>query len=154
MAPDRNRVRQKKVFPLVEKVEVVDVGTKGKNIAKSGSQVILVDNAVPGDIVDIQISRKKKGLAEGTAVHFHKYSPFRVQPVCRHFEHCGGCSWQNIRYDPQLAFKEKMVSDAFKRIGKLDFPSINPIIGSEKTEYYRNRLDFAFSAKKWLTLEE
>ena len=147
-------MRPQKNYPLLEQVEVIDVGAKGKNIAKHASLVILIDNAVPGDICDIQIYKKKKGLAEGRAVNFHKYSADRIQPVCSHFDHCGGCTRQNINYDKQLFFKQKAVEDALTRIGKVDFPAINPIIGSEKTEYYRNRLDYAFSSKRWLSQEE
>ena len=147
-------MRHQKSYPLLEHVEVIDAGTKGKNIAKHGDLVVLVPNAVPGDICDIQVYKKKKGLAEGKAVHFHKYSEQRAEPFCSHFENCGGCSWQNILYDKQLFYKQKMVQDALTRIGKIAFPAINPIIGSEKTEYYRNRLDYAFSSKRWLTLDE
>jgi len=147
-------LRHQKNYPVLEQVEVIDTGAKGKNIARQGGLVILVDNAVPGDICDIQVYKKKKGLAEGRAVHFHKYSPDRIEPVCSHFENCGGCTRQNINYDKQLFFKQKAVEDALKRIGKIDFPAINPIIGSEKTEYYRNRLDYAFSSKRWLLQEE
>ncbi len=147
-------MRHQKNYPLLEQVEVVDVGAKGKNIAKKGALVILVDNAVPGDICDIQVYKKKKGLAEGKAVHFHKYSEDRIEPVCSHFDSCGGCSRQNINYQKQLFFKQKSVEDALTRIGKLTFPKINPIIGSVKTEYYRNRLDYAFSSKRWLSQDE
>lgn len=139
---------------IVEKAEVIDAGAKGKNIARAGSFVILVDNAVPGDIVDIKIFRKKKGFAEGSAVNWHTYSPDRVIPMCPHFANCGGCTWQDLTYEKQLALKTKMVYDAFARIG--GYPEINleRIMGSPKTEYYRNRLDFAFSNKRWLKKEE
>ena len=159
-------MRHQKNYPLLEQVEVIDVGAKGKNIAKHASPlpspkvegeknlVILVENAVPGDICDIQIYKKKKGLAEGRAVNFHKYSEDRIEPICSHFDNCGGCSRQNINYEKQLFFKQKAVADALIRIGKLTFPQINPIIGSANTEYYRNRLDYAFSSKRWLSQEE
>jgi 23S rRNA (uracil1939-C5)-methyltransferase len=146
--------RKNKSIPLLENVEVIDAGTKGKNIARAGALVVLVDNAVPGDVADIQVYRKKKGFAEGKAVHFHKYSKDRAMPVCRHFDVCGGCSWQNMTYERQLHFKQKTVADALTRIGKLELPDISPIIGSDKTEYYRNRLDFAFSNNRWLQPEE
>jgi len=136
---------------IVENARVVDVGAKGKNIAKAGDQVILVDNAIPGDVVDIRVHKRKKGVAEGSAINFHTYSEDRIEPVCRHFYTCGGCSWQNISYEKQLFFKGKMVSDALKRIGKVSIPEIQPIMASPTIEYYRNRLDFAFSNKRWVT---
>jgi 23S rRNA (uracil1939-C5)-methyltransferase len=145
---------KQKNYPILEKVEITDAGVKGKNIGRAGGLVVLVDNAIPGDIVDVKIRRKKKGFAEGSAIHIHEYSKDRVQPVCSHFAHCGGCSWQNMNYEKQLFFKQKAVEDALTRIGKLEFPPLNPIAGSAKTEYYRNRLDYAFSNKKWLTNEE
>jgi 23S rRNA (uracil1939-C5)-methyltransferase len=135
---------------IIEKAEVTDAGAKGKNIARAGSFVILVDNAVPGDIVDIRIFRKKKGFAEGSAIHWHSWSRDRMIPVCPHFTDCGGCTWQNMTYESQLAFKSKMVFDAFSRIGGYPEIKLEPILGSPKTEYYRNRLDFAFSDKRWL----
>lgn len=139
---------------IVEKAEVTDAGAKGKNIARAGSFVILVDNAVPGDIVDIKVHRKKKGFAEGSAVHWHAWSKDRVIPVCPHFTDCGGCTWQNMTYQSQLGFKSKMVYDAFTRIGGHPDLKLEPILASPKTEYYRNRLDFAFSDKRWLKKAE
>jgi 23S rRNA (uracil1939-C5)-methyltransferase len=139
---------------IVEKAEVIDAGAKGKNIARAGSFVILVDNAVPGDVVDIHVYRKKKGFAEGSAIKWHVWSPDRVIPVCPHFTNCGGCSWQNMTYEKQLALKSKMVYDAFARIGGYPEIKLNAILPSPKTEYYRNRLDFAFSDKKWLKKED
>jgi 23S rRNA (uracil1939-C5)-methyltransferase len=148
------RGKKQKNYPVLENIEVIDAGAKGKNIGKADGMVVLVENAVPGDIVDVKVFKKKKGLAEGRAVVFHKYSADRVVPVCLHFDACGGCSWQNMNYDKQLYFKQKTVADSLKRIGKIEFPEIKPIVGSDRTEYYRNRLDFAFSNKKWLTLDE
>jgi len=142
---------KRREYPILENIEVIDAGSKGKNIAKDGSLVILVENAIPGDVVDVKVFRKKKGLTEGKAIHFHKFSKDRVQPVCSHFDHCGGCSWQNMNYEKQLYFKQKAVEEALKRIGKVEYPAITPIVGSARTEYYRNRLDYAFSNKRWLT---
>ncbi len=139
---------------VLQKLTVTDAGAKGKNIARAGNFVVLVEGAVPGDVVDVEIQRKKKGFAEGRAVNFHEYSPERLIPVCPHFYHCGGCSWQNMTYTQQLNFKQKMVADTLQRIAKIPLPEISPILGSPRTEYYRNRLDFAFSNKKWLTREE
>jgi len=148
------RRQKRRELPVLENVVVIDAGAKGKNIAKVDGMVVLVENAVPGDVVDVKVYKKKKGLAEGRAIQFHSYSKDRVQPVCSHFERCGGCSWQNMNYEKQLFFKQKSVEDSFRRIGKLEFPEISPIVGSAKTEYYRNRLDFAFSNKKWLNDNE
>jgi 23S rRNA (uracil1939-C5)-methyltransferase len=134
-------------------VEMVDTGAKGKNIGKKEGQVILVSNAVPGDVVDVKILGKKKGIKEGVAVHFHQLSGKRQTPFCPHFDHCGGCNWQNIAYEHQLASKQKSVEDALRRIAKVD-TRVESILGSPRTEYYRNRLDFAFSNKRWLTHEE
>lgn len=139
---------------ILENVEVIDTGAKGKNIARAGSFIVLVDNAIPGDVVDVKVLRKRKGFAEGKAIAFHKLSPYRIQPVCNHFDECGGCTWQNMDYQSQLRFKEKMVSDTLQRIGKIPAPLIHSIIPASQTEYYRNRLDFAFSNKRWITTEE
>jgi 23S rRNA (uracil1939-C5)-methyltransferase len=147
--------RKKRREPTVlDNVRVTDAGSKGKNIARAGNFVVLVDNAVPGDLIDVKVFRKKKGFGEGSAIHFHEYSPDRVIPVCPHFDHCGGCNWQNMTYEKQLFFKQKAVTDALERIGKLELPPIEPIAGSHRTEYYRNRLDFAFSRKRWLSPAE
>jgi 23S rRNA (uracil1939-C5)-methyltransferase len=139
---------------VLEQLTVTDAGAKGKNIARAGSFVVLVEGAVPGDVVDVEILRKKKGFAEGRAVNFHEYSKDRLIPVCPHFYNCGGCSWQNMTYAQQLHFKQKMVADTLQRIAKIPLPEISLILGSARTEYYRNRLDLAFSNKKWLTREE
>lgn len=139
---------------ILEDIEIIDAGVKGKNIARSGNLVLLVEGVVPGDVADVYIYKKKKGYLEGRAVQIKKYSSERVQPVCSHFESCGGCSWQNMNYGKQLFFKEKMVHDAFERIGEVAPKNVLPIIGSANKFYYRNRLDFAFSDRKWFTQQE
>ena len=116
--------------------------------------VIFVPFGAPGDVVDIQLTRKKNSYAEGKAVHFHSYSPHRVEPFCQHFGVCGGCKWQHIPYEDQLKYKQKQVLDNLTRIGKVQPEEVLPILGSAKTTFYRNKLEFTFSNKKWLTEEE
>ncbi|MDO9038519.1 MAG: 23S rRNA (uracil-5-)-methyltransferase RumA, partial [Lutibacter sp.] len=146
--------RKNKQF-IFENIEVVDAGAQGKTIAKAPDGcVIFLSNAVPGDIVDIKTGKKRKAYFEGTAIKFHKYSEKRTQPVCQHYEFCGGCKWQDMAYEHQLAYKEKEVINNLKRIGHLDLPEPTPILGCEKTYFYRNKMEFSFSNSRWLTLEE
>ena len=143
----------KKNFVL-ENLEVVDISTEGKAIAKHEGLVVFIDGAVPGDIVDVMVHRKKNSFAEGKVDKFILLSPQRTQPVCKHFGTCGGCKWQNLAYSSQLNFKQKYVYDAFTRIGKLNFGEILPIIANKEQYFYRNKLEFSFSNKKWLTNQE
>jgi 23S rRNA (uracil1939-C5)-methyltransferase len=143
----------KKNYTL-ENLEVVDISTEGKAIAKHEGLVVFIEGAVPGDIVDVLVHRKKNSFAEATVQTIKKYSEERVKPVCEHFGTCGGCKWQNLSYKTQLEFKQKYVFDAFTRIGKLDFPELMPILGNKEEYYYRNKLEFSFSNKKWLSREE
>lgn len=143
----------KKNFVL-EDLEIVDISTEGKAIAKSDGMVVFVEGAVPGDIVDVLVHRKKNSFAEGRVQSFIKYSAQRITPVCEHFGTCGGCKWQSLGYESQLQFKQKYVLDAFSRIGKFEFPPIEPILGNAKDYFYRNKLEFGFSNKKWLSTEE
>lgn len=143
----------KKNFVL-ENLEVVDISTEGKAIAKHDGLVVFIEGAVPGDVVDVMVHRKKNSFAEATVEKFIRYSEQRVSPVCEHFGTCGGCKWQNLSYQTQLEFKQKYVFDAFTRIGKLDFPELLPIMGNKEDYYYRNKLEFSFSNKKWLTKEQ
>ena len=142
--------------PLIfENIEVIDAGARGKTVAKApDGRVIFLTNTVPGDVVDIRTGKKRKAYFEGTAIKFHKYSDKRTEPVCEHFEHCGGCKWQNMGYEHQLAYKEKEVTNNLIRIGHLELPEITPILGCEKTYLYRNKMEFSFSNSRWLTLEE
>ncbi|MCD4745840.1 MAG: 23S rRNA (uracil(1939)-C(5))-methyltransferase RlmD [Bacteroidales bacterium] len=144
-------IRSKKKFPIYEKVEIIDTGSEGKAVAKYENKVIFIPFAVPGDIIDIKITKRKKSFYEGKAIHFHKYSEKRMEPVCEHFGLCGGCKWQNMKYEDQLYYKQKQVKENFKRIGKFDIPDILPIIPSKNIFHYRNKLEFSFSNKKWLT---
>ena len=146
--------RKKKELPLLENILITDVAAEGKAIAKVDNLVIFVPYVVPGDIVDLQIKRKKHSYAEAEAVKIHKLSDKRVAPVCQHFGVCGGCKWQCLAYEHQLAYKQKQVVDNLTRIGKIELPEISPILGSKDTYGYRNKLEFGFSNKKWLTLEQ
>jgi 23S rRNA (uracil1939-C5)-methyltransferase len=139
---------------VIENLEVVDISTEGKAIAKNEGLVVFIEGAVPGDVVDVMVHRKKNSFAEGKVHNMVKLSNHRVKPVCEHFGTCGGCKWQNLSYKTQLEFKQKYVFDAFTRIGKLDFPDLLPILGNPKEYYYRNKLEFSFSNKKWLTKEQ
>lgn len=139
---------------MLEKVTITDIAAEGKAIAKVNDLVIFVPYVVPGDVVDLQIKRKKNSYAEAEAVKFHEYSPVRAVPFCQHYGICGGCSWQVLPYSEQLKFKQKQVTDNLTRIGKIELPEISPIIGSEKIQFYRNKLEFTFSNKRWLTYEE
>ena len=140
---------------LFEAVEVIDAGAKGKSIAKSpDGRVIFVNNAVPGDVIDVQTTKKRKSYFEGTAVNFHSYSDKRVEPLCQHFGTCGGCKWQFMDYKYQLDYKQQEVSNNLKRLGKIELPEITPILGSKEIYFYRNKMEFSFSDSRWLTLEE
>jgi 23S rRNA (uracil1939-C5)-methyltransferase len=147
-------VGRKKDLPLLEKIRITDIGAEGNAIARVNNLVIFVPMLVPGDIVDIQVIRKRKKYLEGRAVRFHEYSADRIEPKCGHFGICGGCKWQHLPYDLQLHYKEKQVKDNLTRIGKVDLPSINPILGSSDQYLYRNKLEYTFSNKRWLTKEE
>lgn len=142
--------RSGKKQQIISNLEIVDAGSEGKAIAKNNEQVIFVPFVVPGDEIDVKITRKRRNYLEGRAVHFHKYSNKRVDPECEHFGLCGGCKWQNMAYKHQLHYKEKQVTDNLERIGKIETTAINEIIPSENTFYYRNKLEFTFSEKKWL----
>lgn len=146
--------RKKKELPLIENVEIVDIAAEGKAIAKIDDMVVFIPYVVPGDIIDLQITRKKNKYAEGRPVRFVSYSPNRTEAFCEHFGICGGCKWQILPYAEQLKYKQKQVTDNLVRIGKIELPEIQPILGSAKTEFYRNKLEFTFSNKKWLTLEQ
>jgi 23S rRNA (uracil1939-C5)-methyltransferase len=140
--------------PVYEKVEIVAASSEGKSLARIDNVVVFVNNAVPGDVVDVKIMRKHRRFLEGTAIHFHTLSKDRVEPVCTHFGTCGGCKWQSLNYQTQLKYKQQQVHDALVRIGKLEVPEFQPIVGPKEVYNYRNRLDFGFSDKKWLTIEE
>ena len=139
---------------MLEKVTITDVAAEGMALARVNDLVVFVPYVVPGDVVDLQVKRKKHSYAEAVAVHFHEYSPTRAVPFCQHYGVCGGCKWQVLPYEEQIKYKQKQVEANLRRIGKIELPEITPILGSEKTQFYRNKLEFTFSNKRWLTEEE
>jgi 23S rRNA (uracil1939-C5)-methyltransferase len=145
---------KRKPLPVFEQVEILDAGSEGKAVARIDNYVIFVPFVVPGDVIDIRVVKRRKRYLEGKMVKLHKASPLRVEPKCSHFGVCGGCKWQNLSYEDQLKFKQKQVVDNFERIGKLTIPEILPVIGSEKQYFYRNKLEFTFSNRRWLTEDE
>lgn len=147
-------MRKKKILPVIEGVEITDVAAEGKSIARVDDMVIFVPYGAPGDVIDLKLDKKKKNYGEGHIEKMLKPSAIRVIPFCEHFGICGGCKWQHIPYEYQLKYKQKQVVDALERIAKITLPAIEPIIGSQKTTFYRNKLEFTFSNKSWLTFEE
>lgn len=145
---------RKKPLPILEDILITDVAAEGKALARYNDMVVFVPFAVPGDVVDIQLCKKKKSYAEGRVIAFKTFSPVRCTPFCSQFGTCGGCKWQHLPYSEQLKYKQQQVEDNLTRIGKIDFPSIMPILGSKQTEAYRNKLEFTFSNKAWLTTEQ
>lgn len=147
------RKRSEKI--IFDNITVLDAGAKGVSVAKApDGKVIFIPNVVPGDVVDVQTFKKKKSYYEGRAVKFHKFSDNRIEPVCLHFGSCGGCKWQNMAYSQQLFYKNQEVYNNLKRIGKVELPEFEPIAGSEKQLFYRNKMEFSFSNSRWMTEEE
>jgi 23S rRNA (uracil1939-C5)-methyltransferase len=148
------RVSARKNKPLYENITIIDIGSEGKSLAKVGDKVVFTTHAVPGDVVDLQVTVKKKRYEEARIVRYRQYSENRTEPFCHHFGLCGGCKWQYLPYSSQLYYKQKQVADQLSRIGKLDLPEICPILGSPNTILYRNKLEFTFSNNRWLLQEE
>ena len=146
--------RSKKPLPLLENVTIEAVAAEGKCLFHWQELVVFVPFCVPGDVVDVQICRKKHSFAEGVVVRFIKYSKVRATPFCQHFGVCGGCKWQNLPYEEQLKFKQQQVYDQLHRIGKVELPEFRPILGSVKTQEYRNKLDYGCANKRYLTKEQ
>ncbi len=146
--------RKKKSLPVLENITITDYAAEGKALARVNELVVFVPFAVPGDVVDLQVRRKKHSYCEAEIIRFIKYSERRVKPFCQHFGICGGCKWQNIPYDEQLRMKQKQVYDQLTRIGKVNLPEFNQILGSVKTQGYRNKLEFGYSNRRWLTQDE
>ncbi len=146
--------RKKKSLPVLENITITDYAAEGKALARVNELVVFVPFAVPGDVVDLQVRRKKHSYCEAEIIRFIKYSERRVKPFCQHFGICGGCKWQNIPYDEQLRMKQKQVYDQLTRIGKVNLPEFNQILGSVKTQGYRNKLEFGCSNRRWLTQDE
>lgn len=146
--------RKRKPLPILQNVTITDVAAEGKALAKVDDLVVFVPYAVPGDVVDLQVRRKKHSYAEAEIVKFHKRSDKRAQPFCQHFGICGGCKWQCLPYEEQIRYKQKQIYDNLTRIGKVELPEFMPILGSKHQTHYRNKLEFGFSNKRWLTQEE
>jgi 23S rRNA (uracil1939-C5)-methyltransferase len=140
--------------PLLERLVITDVAAEGKAMGKVNDQVVFVTQTIPGDIVDVQVTKKRNNYYEGTPVRFHYYSDMRVDAFCEHFGVCGGCKWQALPYKEQLFYKQREVYNNLLRIGKVELPEISPILGSANDRFYRNKLEFTFSNKRWLTSEE
>ncbi|WP_341966080.1 23S rRNA (uracil(1939)-C(5))-methyltransferase RlmD [Flavobacterium psychrophilum] len=146
------KITDKIVF---DTVKVLDAGAKGVSVAKApDGKVIFISNVVPGDVVDVQTFKKRKAYYEGKAIYFHEYSEHRTEPVCEHFGVCGGCKWQNMKYSQQLFYKQNEVFNNLKRIGKVEMPEFETILGSEKQFFYRNKMEFGFSNARWMTEAE
>lgn len=145
---------RKRNKPVLENIEIKKIAAEGKSIAYVDDKVLFVPQTVPGDVVDVQLTRKRKSFMEGFVVKTHKLSDMRIPAFCEHFGICGGCKWQHLPYEKQLEFKQQEVTDNLERIGKLQLQDIRPIIGSENIRYYRNKLEFTFSNKRFLTYEE
>lgn len=146
--------RKNKKNPLLEGVEITAYAAEGKSLARVNDKVLFVPFAAVGDVADIQVLKSRSSYAEGKIVKLVKPSPVRVEPMCEHFGVCGGCKWQHVPYEEQLKFKQQQVVDALTRIGKVELPECSPIDGSKQTSFYRNKLEFTFSCKRWLTFEE
>lgn len=146
--------RKKKPFPILEDVTITDIAAEGKSLVRVNDLVIFVPFCVPGDIVDLQIKKKKHSYCEAEVVRFKQFSKVRTAPMCEHFGVCGGCKWQMLPYEKQIEAKQKLVHDQLVRIGKVELPEFRPIMGSVKTSHYRNKLEFGCCNKRWLTREQ
>ena len=146
--------RKRKELPILPEIEITGVAAEGKSIARFNDMVIFIPFGAPGDIADIKIDRKKHSYAEGHIERLITPSPIRTQPRCEHFTVCGGCRWQHLPYEYQLKCKQQQVTDALTRIAKVELPEISPIIGSKETWHYRNKMEYTFSNKKWLTFDQ
>lgn len=147
-------VRKKKKLPVLENITITNIAAEGKSLARVGDMVVFVPFTVPGDVVNLQIRRKKHNYCEAEVINFIKKSDLRTVPKCQHFGICGGCKWQNLPYDEQLKAKQQQIFDQLSRIGKIELPDFNPIMGSSKIYFYRNKLDFGCCNKRWLTREQ
>ena len=146
--------RKRKELPVVENVEITGVAAEGKSIARVDDMVVFIPYGAPGDVVNIKLDKKKRSYAEAHIVDLVKPSPDRVTPTCEHFGVCGGCKWQHIPYESQLRYKRDQVVDALTRIAKVEIPEVNPTLGSKETFCYRNKLEYTFSCKCWITFED
>ena len=146
--------RKKQNYPLIEGLEITTLAAEGKAMGRWNDQVVFVPMTVPGDVVDVQIRVKRRRFMEGFVVNYRKHSDRKIEPFCHHFGVCGGCKWQNLGYEEQLKFKTEQVREHLSRIGKIELPEIRPCLGSAKTQFYRNKLEYTFAARRWMTYEE
>jgi 23S rRNA (uracil1939-C5)-methyltransferase len=146
--------KQRNNYPLLENIEILDIADKGNTFAKYNELAVFITGGVPGDVVDIQVTKKKKSFLEGRIVKTSTFSPIRTQPVCDYFGVCGGCKWQHMAYPEQLKFKQRQVEDQLKRIGKLELPTVPPILQAPETLFYRNKLEYTFSHQRWLEAKD
>jgi 23S rRNA (uracil1939-C5)-methyltransferase len=152
--PKSYKVGRRRKPKIVEQVHLTEIADKGKAFGKKDDMAYFVEDAVPGDVVDVLVTKSRTNFKQGKAIKFHQYSDKRVEPFCSHFELCGGCKWQNLDYSEQIAQKSNIAKNAIERLGGIEIPEFQPILGSEKTQYYRNKMEFSFSDKRWLTEEE
>ncbi|MCB0807303.1 MAG: 23S rRNA (uracil(1939)-C(5))-methyltransferase RlmD [Bacteroidales bacterium] len=143
--------KKRREQPVYTNVEITDAGAEGKAVARVNDQVVFIPFAAPGDVVDIQVTKKRRSYLKGKILEIHTYSDKRTEPRCEHFGTCGGCKWQHLKYEEQLRFKQKQVKDNLSRIGKFEMPELHPILPSENIYFYRNKLEFTFSGRRWLT---
>jgi 23S rRNA (uracil1939-C5)-methyltransferase len=147
-------MKRRKSKPFYEKVRIEEIGADGKSLSKINGLVVFTTQVIPGDIVDLQVIKKRKNFQEAVVTKVHHYSEDRIEPFCSHFGVCGGCKWQFLPYSKQLEYKQKQVADQLTRIGKIELPEISPIIGSAQNRFYRNKLEFTFSNKRWILQQE
>ncbi len=141
-------------LPAYQDIVIEDIAAEGKSIARIDGMVVFIKDAIPGDVVNLQVVKKRKSYREAVVTKYISYSDQRLDPFCSHFGTCGGCKWQHLPYKEQLKYKEQQVLDALQRIGKIEIEKIYPIIGSEKTKFYRNKLEYTFSNHRWLSDKE
>ncbi len=146
--------RRNRRIPNLEAMQLTDIGNKGKAVGRHQERVVFVTGGVPGDVVDVQVTKKRRSYLEGKVIKVHEYSPDRVEPACQYFGVCGGCKWQNLDYSKQLEYKEKEVRENLKKIGHVTPEEFQPILGSKQQYFYRNKLEFSFTDNKWLTQEQ
>ncbi len=145
---------KKSKYPQIEGLRITDIAAEGKSLGKYNNMVVFVPHTVPGDVVNIQVNNKRRRFMEGYVLDFVEYSPLRTEPFCKHYGECGGCKWQALPYPMQLEYKQKQVEDQLRRLGGIELPEISLIIGSARSEYYRNKLEFTFSNKRWVPRSE
>lgn len=147
-------MKRKQKNIVLREILIQDHAGEGRCLSKIDGKVIFVDDTVPGDVVDVRITKSKKDWAEGFPIHFHQFSNDRIAPFCKHFGVCGGCQWQMLPYEKQLEFKQKQVDATLQRIGRVNLPEMEPIAGAVRHSHYRNKIEYTFGNKKYLTSEE